>query len=157
MTNDEKRNARLVYADIIDIPYRKSFTGKQMGAYDRAAQFSAFSALEGYSDMVIEEARETEKKKELSDDETEKINDMLNMLGRMTEDGKTPKAKITYFVPDGKKRGGNYATVTDHVRRINAENRKIELYGRTGISGAYSAVDFGSISNIEIVGENDEP
>ncbi len=41
-----------VYADIIDLPYKKNPNRQHMSLYDRAAQFAPFAALSGYDDMV---------------------------------------------------------------------------------------------------------
>ena len=40
------------YADIINLPYRKSRTRKRMSNHDRAAQFAPFAALNGYYDSI---------------------------------------------------------------------------------------------------------
>ena len=53
----KEQNAREVYADIIDLPHWQSPTRPHMSPADRAAQFSPFAALTGFSDMVEEEAR----------------------------------------------------------------------------------------------------
>ena len=58
---------RIVYKDIIDLPYRKNPNRKQMSLYDRAAQFAPFAALSGYDEMITEEARLTEEESGLSD------------------------------------------------------------------------------------------
>ena len=38
---------------------------------------------------------------------------------------KKPQAQITYFVPDNRKSGGEYVTVTGNVRRVDDHNREI--------------------------------
>jgi len=55
--HSNEKDARVVYADIIDMPHWTSPTRPHMSLYDRAAQFSPFAALSGYDDMVAEEAR----------------------------------------------------------------------------------------------------
>ena len=57
---DGEPNGRDVYPDIIDHPHHQSPTRPHMSLYDRAAQFAAFDALAGYTDMVKEEQRETD-------------------------------------------------------------------------------------------------
>jgi hypothetical protein len=49
-------DARIVYADIIDLPRHQSATRPHMSLYDRAAQFAPFAALSGYDEMITEEA-----------------------------------------------------------------------------------------------------
>ena len=45
---ENREDARLVYADIIDHPHHRSLTRAHMPMGDRAAQFSAYDALAGY-------------------------------------------------------------------------------------------------------------
>lgn len=48
------------YEDIIGLPHHISKKHPQMAVSDRAAQFSPFAALTGYSDILKEAARLTE-------------------------------------------------------------------------------------------------
>ena len=64
-------DAKIKYADIFTLPHHQSATRKHMSRYDRAAQFAAFRALTGYEDMIAEEARYTDGRIELSDNEIE--------------------------------------------------------------------------------------
>ena len=57
------------YSDIIDHPHHVSRTRPQMSMHDRAAQFSPFAALTGFDAAVAEEARVTDKRMELEEDE----------------------------------------------------------------------------------------
>ena len=45
------------YDDIINLPHPISKTHKKMSMNDRAAQFSPFSALTGYEDIIDEAAK----------------------------------------------------------------------------------------------------
>ena len=53
----EERDPRIVYADIIDLPHHEPVTRPRMPLENRAAQFSAFDALAGFSDMIAEKTR----------------------------------------------------------------------------------------------------
>ena len=44
------------YEKIIDLPHHTSATRKPMPLYNRAAQFSPFSALTGYEDIISDTA-----------------------------------------------------------------------------------------------------
>ena len=94
-----------VYADIIDLPYRKNPNRKQMSLYDRAAQFAPFAALSGYDDMIHEEARLTDKESELSDYEIDILNRKLGLINDVLDDDYVPEITVTYFVPDRYKTG----------------------------------------------------
>ncbi len=53
----EETDPRIVYADIIDLPHHEPVTRPRMPLENRAAQFSAFDALAGFSDMIAEKTR----------------------------------------------------------------------------------------------------
>ena len=57
MSEKSNPDARIVYADIIDLPHHQSDRHPHMSLHDRAAQFAPFAALKGYEE-VIEENRE---------------------------------------------------------------------------------------------------
>ncbi len=150
MTQGIKSNepdARLVYADIIDLPHHQSSTHPHMSLYDRAAQFSSYKALSGYEDMVAEEARLTSSKPELEEYELELLNQKLNLIADVTEDGTHPTVTIRYYVPDEKKDGGAIVDVTDTVKRIESVSGQLVL---TSIrdSGINKTIDIKDILEI---------
>ena len=65
------QDARKVYADIVDMPHWSPQKHPRMSLYERAAIFSPFAALDGYEDMVGEEARFVEKQEILTEVEME--------------------------------------------------------------------------------------
>ena len=67
-------------SDIIDHPHHVSRTRPQMSMHDRAAQFSPFAALTGFDAAVAEEAKVTDKRIELEDDERQRLNERLRIL-----------------------------------------------------------------------------
>ena len=67
--------------------------------------------------------RLTDKKHELSDEQQDYLNQQIQFLIERTSE--TPQAQITYFVPDDRKSGGEYVTVTGNVRRVDDYNREI--------------------------------
>ncbi|MBQ9631858.1 MAG: hypothetical protein IJV04_02940 [Lachnospiraceae bacterium] len=119
-----------------------------MPLYDRAAQFAAFDALAGFSDMISEEQRETGKKLELGETELEKLNQKLNLIADVIADGTNPTVSITYFVPDAHKAGGSYVTITDAVKRVDTVNRKVVLMSTKGRGRVNNTIDFSAISGI---------
>lgn len=116
-SNREKIPAEIRYADIIDLPHHKSPTRVPMSSYDRAAQFSPFAALTGYEDAVEETARLTDTKTELTEDKKQMLDEKLRLLRDLAEE--MPTVRITYFLPDERKAGGSYVTVTGRVREID--------------------------------------
>lgn len=110
------------YKDIINLPHHVSKTRKPMSLYNRAAQFAPFAALTGYDDAIKETARLTEERIELSDELKNMLNQKIKLI---IENIKLqPEVAITYFVPDNKKSGGVYKTISGNVRRID----EIEKY-----------------------------
>ena len=145
--NDEP-DARIVYADIFQLPHWQSPTRSPMSAYERAAQFSSFNALEGYEDMVGEEARVVGQMEPLTETEMEVLNQKINLIADVLEDGHHPILTFTYFLNDSMKQGGSYVTMTERVRKIDAVNKKIQLYKKTGVSESYMELDMNKIKDI---------
>lgn len=146
--NNNKPNARVVYADIIDLPHWKSPVRAPMTAHDRAAQFSSFKALDGYEDMVYEEAREVGVQADLSETEMEVLNRKLSLIADVLENGHRPVLKFTYFIDDIAKTGGSYVCITERVRKVDNVNRKIQLYKTVGLSKSYMELDMDKIKDI---------
>ncbi len=137
-----------VYPDIIDHPHWQSPTRPHMSLYDRAAQFSAFDALAGYTDMVREEQRITDTQAELSESALERLNQKLNLITDVIMDGTHPTLTFTVFKPDEKKAGGAYVEITDEVKRIDTAARKVILMTTEGRGRVNKTIDFDKIINI---------
>ena len=105
------------YDDIINLPCPTSKRHPRMAMIDRAAQFAPFAALTGYDDAICETGRLTGTKLDLSDETKERIDIKINYLIDNMEEN--PKVTITYFVPDKKKAGGEYVTITDTIKKID--------------------------------------
>ena len=151
MTKGIKSNepdAKVVYADIIKRPHWQSPTRTPMSAYERAAQFSSFNALEGYEDMVGEEARVVDTQEELTETEMEILNQKINLIADVIEDGHHPILTFTYFLNDSMKQGGSYVTMTERVRKIDAVGKKIQLFRTVGASKSYMELDMDKIKDI---------
>lgn len=120
------------YDDIIDLPHHVSETHPPMSRVDRAAQFSPFAALTGYDAAVRETARVTERRIELDEGVKAELNARLNcILEHLSEH---PQVSITYFVPDEKKSGGAYRTVTGAVRKLDSFAKTLTLVDGTVVS-----------------------
>lgn len=85
-----------------------------MTIYQRAAQFAPFAALTGHSAAICEAARLTDKKKELSENECETLNQRIMLL--LAHFNEHPYVSITYFIPGTHKEVGQYATHTGTIR-----------------------------------------
>lgn len=109
------------YNDIIAVPYISSQRHKHMTLHDRAAQFAPFAALTGFDVIIDEQARFTETKPVLCEDDAVWLDKQLNeLIGCLDEQ---PLVKLTYFVKDKYKEGGCLKDKTGTVRLIDTVNR----------------------------------
>lgn len=111
------------YDDIINLPHHQSSKRPHMSNHQRAAQFAPFAALTGYDAAIDETARLTDQKLELSDEQADHLNVQIQRIVENIAD--KPQVEITYFVPDNRKSGGEYMTVTGRVRCVDDSNREI--------------------------------
>lgn len=119
------------YDDIINLPHHVSQTRPQMSMIDRAAQFSPFAALTGYDAAIKETGRLTDTKVEISDEERDVLDRKQQYLQKIVAD--RPEITITYFVPDEKKDGGSYTSLTGNLKRIDYYERLFVLTDGTKI------------------------
>ncbi|RHS35478.1 hypothetical protein DWV52_03880 [Ruminococcaceae bacterium AF10-16] len=119
------------YDDIIDLPHPTSQNHPRMSLYDRAAQFSPFAALTGHHAAIAETGRLTDQRIELDESEIARVDAELQHLQELLPD--RPTVSITYFVPDERKSGGSYRTITSEVKRIDAVAGVIQMADRREI------------------------
>lgn len=115
------------YDDLLHLPHPVSRTHPPMPLADRAAQFSPFAALTGYEDVLREAARLTDEKIDMGDADAETLNARTVLL--LSHLAEHPEITVTYFVPDERKAGGQYVTVTGKIRKFRAAEQEIELDG----------------------------
>mgnify|MGYP004480723379 FL=1 len=116
------------YDDIIALPHPEPRTHPRMSLHDRAAQFSPFAALTGHSAAIAETGRLTDSRITLDESEMARVDAALQRLRELLP--QEPMASITYFVPDERKAGGSYQTVTGTARRIDTVNGVLLLADR---------------------------
>ncbi len=119
------------YDDIINLPHPTSQNHPRMSLHDRAAQFSPFAALTGYHAAIKETGRLTDQRIELDESEIARVDAELQRLQELLPD--RPTVSITYFVPDEKKAGGSYRTVSGEVKRIDVVAGVIQMTDRREI------------------------
>ena len=111
------------YEDIINMPHHVSRKRPQMSLRNRAAQFAPFAALAGYGDAVAEVARTTDERRNLMEDEAEELNLCLQAIAANLHTH--PLVTIEYFVPDGRKEGGQYRRVCGRVVSFSSDLRTL--------------------------------
>ena len=119
------------YDDIINLPHPTSKKHPRMSRQNRAAQFSPFAALTGYDAEIREIARQTEKKKQLSEEQWDILNEKIMELLKLPH--KPVRAVVTYFVPDPKKEGGTYRKKDCYIDKISMEKRVLLLENKEKI------------------------
>ena len=119
------------YDDIIALPHPEPRTHPRMSLHDRAAQFSPFAALTGHSAAIAETGRLTDSRITLDESEMARVDAALQRLRELLP--QAPAVSITYFVPDERKAGGSYQTVTGTARRIDTVNGVLLLTDRREI------------------------
>ena len=116
------------YEDIIRLAHHVSVSHPQMPVSERS---SPFAALTGYEAAIRETGRLTETRIELDEDMAAELDDKLRTLQEQMEE--QPEASVTYFLPDEKKAGGAYVTVTGRIRKIDRYKGTIIMRDGTNI------------------------
>ena len=119
------------YDDMIGLGHPISRTHPPMARGKRAAQFAAFDALSVFGEAIFEAGRETEEKKELSEDMIDMIDAKLAVIEQHIKE--QPSISVTCFLPDTKKAGGRYVTVSGNVKMLDGIERSIIMTDRTKI------------------------
>lgn len=119
------------YSDIINLS-RPVSKRPRMSLEQRSAQFAPFAALTGYEGQVKETARLTNKKIEINEELKEILSKKIQLIQEKIKE--QPQIEITYFIPDSKKEGGRYETVTNSVKKIDTYKGEIILIDGTTIA-----------------------
>ena len=119
------------YEDIINQKRPISKKHPPMPLEERAAQFAPFAALTGYEETITETAREVDKRIELDEEAQNTINRKIQELKQQIVT--KPIVSITYFQKDLRKKGGEYVTVTEKIRKIDDYKKIIVLENKTEI------------------------
>ena len=119
------------YDDIIHLSRPVSKKHPPMPMAKRAAQFLPFAALSGFEGEIAEAARLTEAARSLGEDALAALDEQLALLRQRLPD--QPEITITRFVPDEKKAGGHYETLTGQVRRLDEIDRALILTDGTKV------------------------
>lgn len=119
------------YDDIINLPHYVSKKYPRMSLEARSAQFAPFAALTGYDEAIRETSRLTNKKIEISEELKAILDERLLFIKLQIQS--KPIVTVTYFVPDSKKDGGKYLTVTGRVLKIDEYKQKIVMENKIEI------------------------
>ncbi len=87
--------------------------------------FSPFATLAGFDAAILEMRRLTEQRIELSEDSREELDRRQQFLVEHLSEH--PEVSVTYFVPDERKSGGAYVTISGGVKKIDRYQRLLVL------------------------------
>ena len=119
------------YDDIMNLPHHESKKHPRMSLEARSAQFAPFAALTGYEEVISETARQTNKRIEINEELKAILDEKLLLIKARIKT--KPNITVTYFIPDSKKEGGRYITVTGKVIKIDDYKQKIILENKIEI------------------------
>lgn len=118
------------YEDIINLPHHVSDKRQRMSNYERASQFSPFAALTGYDEEIDETARLTDSVHELTEDEMSRLDAAIQRISELDR----PVIRVTYFVPDERKSGGEYVQYTGQLRFLEIGSGRLKFMDSTEIT-----------------------
>ena len=125
------KQSKWPYEDIVNLPHHVSPTRPQMSRADRAAQFSSFAALTGHDAAVRETARRTASRIDTAEDQRYELDLKQQLLAQVLPS--QPEVTVTYCVPDTRKVGGAYVSVSGRLKRIDSRRRVLLLDNGTEI------------------------
>ena len=120
----------MTYDDILHLPHHQSQNRTHMPLAERAAQFAPFAALSGFDALIDEQARYTDRRPAVSDEEITAINAALEQL--LTVRGPTP-VLLLYFIPDPLKSGGVSQEKQGEVRRVDLAEHTLVFTDKTTV------------------------
>ena len=115
------------YTEILTCSRPVSQTHFPMSRLNRAAQFAPFDALTGFGAAIREMARRTEAQRELTEDRKAVLDRQLHHLQAGAE------LSVSYFLPDARKDGGAYVSVTGIFRKLDLHTQLLCLTDGTEI------------------------
>lgn len=117
------------YEDILNYDYKMMHP--RMSIEERSAEFAPFAALIGHKEAIKETARIVDSKINIDDSIKEIINNKIQII--IDNIKLKPLITITYFVPDLKKKGGQYLTLTDNVKKVVLDKKCLIMNDSTKI------------------------
>lgn len=128
------------YDDIINLDPPAPLRGR-MSIETRAAQFAPFAALTGHDEALAETARVTSVYHEPGEYDMKEISSAITLIMMSNQQA---VVEVTYFVPDKRKKGGEYRKMRGIVRRIDEADREIVFSDATRIP-------FSEITSLRII------
>lgn len=120
------------YEDIINMKHPDPKNHKRMAPEQRAAQFMPFAALgDEQGKQVNESNRLTERRIDLDEYEREKLDRQLADI--IASQNPELEVKITFFLEDIWKEGGEYLTISGRIKKIDRSSKTIIMSDGTWV------------------------
>ena len=128
------------YDDIIGLERPVSLKHPPMPRPDRAKQFMPFAALRGFDDVIDDRGVLRERRRILSEDERETLDESLRLLAERLSMGERPEVRIKLFDrdptrSDAQEEWGYYREVTGRAEKLRPTERDVK------VAGVYYAMD----------------
>lgn len=120
------------YDDMLDHAHHVSSYHHPMPVENRAAQFKPFAALNGYDEAIVETARTTDEKRELSEEQKAVLDAVLSEAEERLPEH--PEVLVLVFHKDEKKQGGREQWQRMRLKSIDPVNRILKGEDRTSIA-----------------------
>lgn len=129
--NDKDNKDKFPYEDIIYLQHHVSSHHVHMPLAHRAAQFSPFATLTGFDGEIKETARLTDKRRELTSDVREILDEKLRIVQKQLNS--QMEVEFTFYQPDEMKAGGAYVSVRGIVKKIDEYEHVVVMQDGTWI------------------------
>ena len=104
--------------------------------------------------MVDEEARLTDRQIALGESDLDRLDRIFRRLSAQLSAGHRPEVSVLVFIPDSRKSGGRYETVTGRAKRLDAVEKRLALLGN-GSPPEEIILDLDRILDISRIDEKD--
>ncbi len=112
----------------------------KMDRGNRAKQFMPFAALRGFDDVIDDRGVLRERRRTLSEDERDTLDESLRLLAERLSMGERPEVRIKLFDrdptrSDAQEEWGYYREVTGRAEKLRPTERDVK------VAGVYYALD----------------
>ena len=122
------------YDDIIGLERPVSRKHPSMPRADRAKQFMPFASLRGFDAVIDDRQTLRARRRRLSEDEREAMDERLRELAIALADGGRPEVSLSLFTKDpsrsdGPDEWGNYREITGRAEKLRPVERELKVDG----------------------------
>ena len=133
------------YESIYHLSHYEPKYHPRMSKENRAAQFSAFAALTGYEESILEVSRRVEDPIELAEDSLSLLQQkFLSLFNQLPNQ---PEVEVFYFEKDAKKFGGSYQTHRGKIKKFDFISQELLFFDQKKILFSH-IIDIGILETL---------